>query len=246
MPAIDLLTYLGSSRWAATDGARLQHALQRARYDLMGIASLRAVAGDIVAGNAEVKEALDGCPQFRGWVVVNPNYPERSAEQLRKYASYPQWLGAMLPIAETGGSLLSAATRDLVNAYRRYTKPLLVTVAGRETARELEAFAAEFSTLKIVAAGAGRDAWPDCLAAAKRAVNLFLEPCSGGAHRGKLEALLAGLGPNRVVYASGYPIRNPGSALGLVVDARISEGERNAVLSGNAIRLLGLRRAAEE
>ncbi|MFN3653500.1 MAG: amidohydrolase family protein [Armatimonadota bacterium] len=243
MPGVDLVTQLGTTPWTDVDGAALTRALQRARFDLMGVVSRRALCGDITAGNAEVKALVDSVPQMRGWAVVNPAYPERSSEEMRKYLGSAKWLGAALYPQMVGQRLNTVSAREVINAYRRYTKPLLVSVPNGDAVRDLEELATEFNTMKFVAAGAGGDQWQDAMFAAKRAVNIFLEPFSGGAHRGKLEALLATLGPNRVLFASNHPERNPGSSIGILLDSRLSETERQGVLSGNATRLFSFLRA---
>jgi predicted TIM-barrel fold metal-dependent hydrolase len=240
MPGVDVLTQLGAGPWIHADGDRLERARARARFDFMGVASRRALAGDIAAGNAEVKEVLDANPQMRGWAVVNPAYPELSSDQMRRYCNSAQWLGALLDTATGGHRLASAAAREVLNAYRRYTKPILVHVGNEQAVSELEDLAQEFSSLKFVAAGAGGHDWQDCMLLAKRVVNIYLEPFSGGAHRGKLETILATLGPHRVLFASHFPEVNPGAALGQLVDAKLSDGEKQGILTTNAVRLFGL------
>lgn len=242
MPGVDVYAQLGAARWVATDGQRLQHALQRARFDAMGVVSLRGIAGDMAGGNAEVKEAVEAHAQLRGWAVINPAYHDLSSDQMRKYVAGPKFLGAMLPWGLCPDGFATGAVRELLNAFRRYTKPLLIETPNAAAVRGLVELAPEFNTVKFVAVGAGGDAWQDAMLAAKQNVNLFLEPCSGGAHQGKLEAIFATLGPNRVVFASGYPSSNPGAALGLLMDAKLSDGEKQAVLTNNAVRLFNLRR----
>lgn len=242
MPGVDLLSQLGAADWTDVTAQQFIHAAQRARFDISGAASRRALAGDLTTGNAEVKALLDQAPQTRGWVVVNTNYPDRSAEELKRYAAGSRWLGALLSQGPSGGRLASQATRDLLQVYRRYTKPVLVPVPDAATAHDLQELAAEFSNVKFVAGGCGGDDWQDAVLAARQCVNIFLEPCSGGPHRGKIEAIFAALGPNRVVFASNYPDQNPGAALGLLLEAKISDTERQAMLAGNAVRLFGLRR----
>ncbi|HEU4754060.1 MAG TPA: amidohydrolase family protein [Armatimonadota bacterium] len=246
MPGVDLFTQLGASAWMTTDASRLQHALQRARFDVMGVASRRALAGDLAGGNAEVKTLLDGNPQMRGWCVIHPVFPERSSEEMRRYLSNPKWLGAVLHPGRTGESLASGATREVLNAYRRYTKPVLVHVADEEAVRQLEQLAAEFNGIKFIASGAGGDDWQACMYAAKRTVNIFLEPFSGGAHRGKVEAMVGIVGGHRVLFASNYPEYNPGAALGTLLDAKITDAEKQSVLTGNANRLFGFNRQPVE
>lgn len=245
MPGIDIQTYLGAAEWITTDAEKLQAALQRARFDLMGVVSRRAMAGDLTGGNAEVKALVEAAPQMRGWVVLNPSYPERSAEELRRYVASPRWLGAALYPDECGEHLTSGASREIINAYRRYTKPLMVRVRNEAAVRELEEMAREFNQMKFIAAGAGGDQWQDCVLAARRTVNIFLEPFSGGAHRGKLEAILEALGAHRVMFASNYPELNPGAALGLLMDSKIGDTDKQAILTLSAMRLFGLGRREE-
>jgi len=245
MPGVDILTQLGASQWLTTDAVKLQHALQRARFDMGGVASRRALAGDLTGGNAEVKALVDANPQMRGWVVVNPTYPERSSEEMRRYLGSARWLGAMLHPELCGQRLISGGSREVLNAFRRYTKPLLVYVPDEPAVRDLETAAAEFTTIKFVAAGAGGEEWQECVLAARRYTNIFLEPFSGGAHRGKLEAILASLGPHRILFGSNYPDHNPGAALGLLMEAKISDADKQSILTGSAVRLFGLARSAE-
>ena len=242
MPGVDLLAQLGAADWINVTPQQLVHAAQRARFDLFGAASRRALAGDLTAGNAEVKALLDQAPQARGWVVVNTNYPDRSAEELKRHVSGSRWLGALLSQGPAGERLASQATRDVLQAYRRFTKPVLVSVPNAAAAHDLQELATEFSSVKFVAWGCGGDEWQDAVLAARQCVNIFLEPCSGGPHRGKIEAIFAALGPNRVLFASNYPDQNPGAALGLLLEAKISDTERQAMLAGNAVRLFSLRR----
>jgi len=243
MPGIDVLTQLGTADWVTTDGPRLVRALQRARFDLAGVASRRALSGDIAGGNAEIKALVDANPQTRGWLVINPAYPELSSEEMRRYAAGARWLGAILPSMLCEQGIATDACREVLNAYRRYTKPLLVHVPDEATVHGLEALAREFTTLKFIAAGAGGDHWQDCLLAAKNYVNIFLEPFTGGPHRGKVEAIFQSLGPNRILFASNFPDMNPGASLGLLLEAKISDGEKQHALSSNAMRLFNLRAA---
>jgi predicted TIM-barrel fold metal-dependent hydrolase len=240
MPGVDLVTRLGTARWTATDAERLFRVQQRARFDLSGVASERALAGDIAGGNAETKNLVDNHPSMRGWVVVNPLYPERSSEDMRRYLGSSKWLGAMLDPTRTGERLASATTRELLTAYRRYTKPVLVHVPDEAAVSDLEVVAPEFSNIKFIAHGAAAGDWQSCMLAAKRLTNIFLEPFSGGAHRGKLEGILATLGPHRVLFASNFPGQNPGYALGLLYEAKLSDPEKQSILFVSAVRLFGL------
>jgi predicted TIM-barrel fold metal-dependent hydrolase len=243
MPGVDILARLGTGEWISTDGQKLVHAMQRARFDLMAIASARALAGDTLAGNAETKAAVDVAPLLRGWCVINPASPERSSEEMRRYCSSPRWLGALLDPTRFNQRLTSTSTKEVINSYRRYAKPLMVLAPDAATIADLDTVAAEINTVKFIAVGAGGPAWTDGMVAAKRNTNLFLEPFTGGPHVGKIEALIETLGPHRVLFGSNYPVENPGAALGLLLESKISDAEKQSILANNAIKLFGLTRA---
>jgi predicted TIM-barrel fold metal-dependent hydrolase len=44
------------------------------------------------------------------------------------------------------------------------------------------------------------------------------------------------------MFASSYPVYNPGAALGLLMEAKISDAEKQAILTTSAVRLFGLTR----
>ena len=243
MPGVDILARLGAGEWVSTDGQKLVHAMQRARFDLMALASARALAGDTAGGNAETKAVLDVAPMLRGWCVINPAHPERASEEMRRYCAGPKWMGALLDPTRFGQRLTSSSTKEVINSYRRYTKPLMVLCPDSNTVADLDAVAAEINTVKFISVAAGGNAWPEAMVSAKRNVNLFLEPFSGGPHVGKVEALIETLGPHRILFGSNYPVENPGAALGLLLESKITDTEKQAILATNAIKLFGLTRS---
>jgi predicted TIM-barrel fold metal-dependent hydrolase len=123
-----------------------------------------------------------------------------------------------------------------------------VHVWGTQQVRQLEALAAEASTVKMIVAHAGGDAYAECLALATKQLNLFLEPFTGGADLGKVEEAVAKIGAHRILFGTNFPTLNPGVALGMLADARISDTERAQILGGNAAKLfqVGRSAAAEE
>jgi len=177
-------------------------------------------------------------------VVVNPVYVEQSIAEMRRHLSSPRFVGVKLHPDASGQPLDSAATREVVNAFRRYSKPLLVHVWGSAQVRALEALSAEAPTLKMIVAHAGGDAFAECLALATRQLNLLLEPFTGGADQGKVEEAVAKIGAHRIVFGTNFPTLNPGVALGMLADAPISESDRAQILGGNAAKLFQFGREA--
>ncbi len=248
MPIIDVHAHIGTGPWLIADQDTLLRAMQRARIDTAIVSSRLAVASNFAEGNFKLKAMLEASPQLLGYLVINPTYVEQSIAEMRRYLSTPRFVGVKLHPDASGQPLDSAATREVVNAYRRYAKPLLVHVWGSAQVRALETLAAEAPTVKMIVAHAGGDAFAECLALATKQLNLFLEPFTGGADQGKVEEAVAKIGAHRVLFGTNFPTLNPGVALGLLADAGISETERAQILAGNATKLFqfGRASAAEE
>jgi len=240
LPGIDVNAELGEAVWARADKEGVLRVLQRARLDQMVLSSRRALAGDLVAGNAEVRGLVDEQAALYGWVVVNPTDLETSGQELRRHAGAAKIVGLRLDTRAMPGVLESEAAAELINGYRRYSKPALVTVCSARDVVALEQLARQVPTVKFIAAGAGGDAWQACASMAKRVVNVLLEPFSGGCQRGKLEGMVATVAAHRILFATGIPDQNPGAALGLLADAQITEGEKQSILTANARRLFGM------
>jgi predicted TIM-barrel fold metal-dependent hydrolase len=240
MPIIDVHAHLGSTAWFHADRNAVLQAMQRAGIQQMALSSRLAVASNFVEGNFKLKAALDGAPQLLGYVVVNPAYPDISVQEMRRYLGSRSFVGIKLHPRASGQPLDSEASRALVNSFRRYQKVLLAHVWGEEDVRALDALAAECPTIKIIAAHAGGDAWAACLALAERRLNLFLEPFTGGAERDKLEEGVERIGAHRILFGTNFPVLNPGVALGMVADSRLSEADKQLILGANAAKLFGL------
>ena len=229
----------------APDRDRLVAMAQRARLEMVVIGAQRALWEDVAAGNAETAEAVANQPLLRGWVVVTPTQSEASIADLRRYLARGQFLGAWLH-ARTADDLARDGTQEILGAYRRFARPLLVSCPDFATLQAVEAIARSIPQMKFVLRGAAGDDWAEAIVAAKRTVNLILEPFTGGYHRAKLEAMVATLGEHRIVFATGYPAGNPGAALGLLAEARLADTDKQAILTRNSQRLFGLGRAREE
>jgi predicted TIM-barrel fold metal-dependent hydrolase len=165
---------------------------------------------------------------------------EVSTQEMRRYLGARNFVGIKIHPHSSGQPLDSAATRGLANSFRRYQKPILAHVWGEEDVRALDRLAQECPTVKMIAAHSGGDAWAACLALAERQLNILLEPFTGGAERDKLEEAVARIGAHRILFGTNFPLLNPGVALGMVADSRLSEADKNLILGGNAVKLFHL------
>lgn len=246
MPVIDVHGHLGNSPWLNADRDLLLRAMQRARIDTTLVSSRLAITSNFVEGNLKLKNALEGMSQLLGYVVVNPTYVEQSIAEMRRYLGTGSFVGVKLHPDASGQPLDSEATREVLNAFRRYSRPLLVHVWGAAQVRALAVLVAEAPTVKFIVAHAGGDAFAECLALATHQLNLVLEPFTGGSERGRVEEAVEKIGAHRIVFGTNFPHLNPGVALGMLADARISDQDRAQILERTAAKLFQLGRSAAE
>jgi len=214
--------------------------MKKLAIDKAFVASSVAIMGEIAAGNAAVADAIEGCDDFLGWCVVNPNWVDASIQEMQKYLRRPDFVGAKMHAAYHGQPLDSALTAQLVKALLRYDKPLLVQVRGESDLRALDALAAQFPSAKIVLGGMAGPHWRAAGELADARVNIILQ-CGGPvADRDNIAYAMDRAGPHRVVFGTDQPLAHPAFGIGAVRDAALERAQKDAVLLRNAKRLFGL------
>src|SRR5262249_26240562 len=161
MPGIDINAELGHAPWAAANRDGVLRALQRARLDRMLLSSRRALAGDVQAGDAELREALGGQAALSGWITANPVDTDLTMQELRR-APAANIVGLRIRPHAFGLPLHAEPVGEIANAFRRYGKPAMITVETEQDVREFEELARLVPTVKFIAAGAGGDDWLPC------------------------------------------------------------------------------------
>jgi len=88
MPLLDVYAELGWWAIQNRDGeevAVVEKFAERYNIETLCVASAEAMRGDLTLGNKKVAELVNQNPRFRGYVVVNPNHLEASAEDMKRY-----------------------------------------------------------------------------------------------------------------------------------------------------------------
>lgn len=245
---IDIHCRLGST-WAAPhwgDAAQVQSALTARGIGTAFLASDLARRYDPIAGNEQVAEAVNAHPGLRGWLVAHPARAQDAHAQMRRFLYSDRFVGcALYPDPLTGKPITLRAAHDLLNAFRRFAKPLLIEVDSADGALQAGEIARETSGLKVIVSGMGGDDWREAVDVAARHLNLYLD-ISGVLAPDKLDYALSALnGVRKLVYGSRAPAADPAAVLGLLDDIDLSADDRARLLSGNAARLFGLDAEAE-
>ena len=207
------------------------------------VSSLLARRYDLPTGNDALAGAIVASPDetvtdLRGWLVIHPARTSESYAQMRKHLYNERFVGAALyadPL--TGAPVLERDARDIITAFRRYAKPLLVETPTAQAMAEAVVIADAMAGAKVIASGMGGDEWREAIYLAARPLNLFLD-ISGALMPEKIEYALEILhGSRKLLFASGAPQTDPAALIGLLDDLDLPREDRERILHINAERV---------
>ncbi|MCS7254392.1 MAG: amidohydrolase family protein [Armatimonadota bacterium] len=242
MGIIDVHAHLGRFPFPIPDGTvqLLKELCEQHDIERVMVSSVEAIMCDMVSGNAKLAEAIANDESFLGYVTINPNYLDESMSEMRKYLYLKNFVGAKLHPSYSGQPLSSERTYELVKAYRRYDKPLLVHTYSASDAFTLTQLTKQFPELIVIMAHMGGPQWEDAIRVVEKHPRIFVEPCSSIPDRDKLRFAIDRLGPRRVLFGSDMPLLHPSVTLGMIIDADLTDSQRDAVLYRNAKYLFGI------
>jgi len=246
MRVFDCQSWLGGSLvpGVGTTPASAAAQLERFQIERAILFSAHARVVDPLAGNRFIRAALEQSPALYGGIVAHVNRVETSIAAMRELMPQSRFLGMMLVGKRFDEPLPFTLADELLNAYRRYTKPVFVPAFNGASVEVALRIAKGYPMLRVVMVGMGGPDWPQAIQAAHDAPNMMLET-SGVLERAKIRAAVETLGAHRIIFGSGSPGTSPAAALGMLEDAAISDAARNRILWDNAVRLFELERPPE-
>lgn len=218
--------------------------MERFRIEAAVLFSGMAVDADFRLGNKELLDAIKSDPRLYGCLVVNPAYPEQSIELMRSAMTNPKVVAMGIFRGASTTYPNADDCREIINAYRRFTKPIILHTPCADAVRAAAEIAREFPGIKFVLGAMGGADWRLTIPYAKQ-LNLLLDT-SGSFDSEKIEMAVNAFGPHRVVYGSGFPFSDIPSMLALVQSSGIAKDALPRVLGDNAKALFGIGRPARQ
>lgn len=195
-------------------------------------------------GNAPSIAAVRQFPErLRAYCMVNPNYPERVAEDLTGFddlfrdvyvgfkflSDYHQ-----LPLTDEG----YRPAWEYANEHR-----LLVLAHtwggsrydGEDVVREV---AARYPHVRFLLGHSCHGAWDAAISIANELPNVYLELTAVFDDRGVIEAFVNSAGSDRMLFGTDLPWFDPHHAVGVLMNAAITDDDRRNICYRNAVRLL--------
>lgn len=241
MPLIDLQCHFGVRPSALA--ARPPEIAEAASYaatvgaETLCFSSDEAMT-DLDGGNARLGKALGEDARFRGWLTLSVHQPDVSQTLARQYLTRAQWVGSRFDQMNEGDAVDAAGGYGILNALRRYGRPVLLTVNSPATLAAAIGAAREFHTLRFVLSPQNEELTSDALPAIKEVLNISFLPSAAFAERDILAQAVATVGERRVLWGSDWGHLHPAAALGMVGDSALTGLQRDRVTLRNARELL--------
>lgn len=203
------------------------------------ISSSLGVVYDFREGNRSLAEAIEGYGNLLGYVVVNPNYPHESLTEMKNYLSKKNFVGVKMHPSYAGQPFTSEKSMFLMKSVEDFNVPLLLHTYGEGAYQAVEA-AKKCPNLKIIMGHMGGNVWKAGIRAAKKADNLYLEPCCSYPGNDKISEAVDEVGAERIVFGSDSTLMEPSYTLGMIEDSDITSKQKEMILHENAKRLFGI------
>jgi len=247
MPIFDAHVRYGDSPLSSALSTRDATLSTLRGYQTEGAALLSSLAADcdFVTGNKQLREILSPAAGLFGWVTLGAGYPAESQEEQRRHQNRPGFVGAALVGAPGRPATLEDA-REILNAQRRYAKPVALLVPDLDAVHAARVIAAEFPAMRFVFLGMGGEDWRAAVAAARQHLNVYLE-ISGSLDSDKVALASSVVTARKLLYGSGLPDGSPALTRALVESApTLTRPDRGRILSENAVALLRARVEEDE
>jgi predicted TIM-barrel fold metal-dependent hydrolase len=257
---IDIHGHLGNINfapfWQADANTLEQHA-KAAGVDTLCVSSARSIMYDVGEGNRELARALEESERLRGYVTVNPMFPE-SREDL-KYLDQPKFIGVKVHPDYHGYDLRSKLARDFLAPIADQARLMLFHVScmpgtGFADAEAVAQFASEFPRTKFVMAhmaGIFQNGiypyYPNFrgLEIVNRFAcdNIYVDTAHYlmYVYPGVMERMVELIGADHIVFGTDCPLQGPVQmrfALEIIANLNLPEADKNKITSGNAWALI--------
>lgn len=243
MRIIDLHTHYGKWFYPIGKGGikDFLDIMDRNEIEISVVSSSLALLYDFREGNRELMDILRSCRNLLGYLFLNPNYLQESFREMDKYLHDENFvgLGELYDEGFIGSKTLSCDNhkRILERLLKRFSQRVVLFHCLESGIFQLLEIASEFKEISFIAGHMGSSEYELAAETFKNVTNVYLEVCSRP-FRGKIETVTRKIGAERVVFGSDYCLVDPAFMIGMVVESRIGEDEKERIFYLNARNLL--------
>lgn len=240
---VDAHTHVGVT-WP-DEGVRATVADAIAMMDRSGItractSASRLLRGDFHLGNRITGQAIDAYPdRLIGFVVATPVHAGESAAECDHYLGRAGFRGIKVHRSHNAVAYDDGRYDPIYAKGAEYGVPVLAHTFSRGEVCQLLGAAMRHPHVTFIVGHSGGYGWHECLADIAAVPNAVFDVCCSCADAGRIEAFVKAGGAERVVYGSDLPFLEASHCLAQIEAADLGEAEREMILAGNILRLVG-------
>ncbi|MEM8918150.1 MAG: amidohydrolase family protein [Pseudomonadota bacterium] len=226
-------------------------AMDAADVEISLLSAWHGPAGSLIS-NEEVSAQIDAAPdRFRGLATVDLSHPMEAVRELRRWVDGKKFVGVRvvpwlwdLPPNDRRYYPIYATCVDLGVPFCTqigHTGPLMRSETGRPIPY-LEDVLLDFPELSVVGGHVGFPWIDELISLTIKFPNFHIDTSAYAVHRlpPDFVAYMKGLGQDRVMFGTNWPMLSPAACLKGLKDLKLSDVQRDAFLSGNARRVFKL------
>lgn len=244
---VDAHVLIGEALYHKADAESIIERMDRSGIDLAMISPIdREMAVYNREGNDRVLELARRYPgRFLAYATANPWYGKAAADELKRALGEGAAALKLHPPLQ-GFIILERLVYPLIEIAAAYRVPVYVHTGTPACALPLQLteLALQFPDVPFIMGKSGKtDFSIDAVPALEGAPNIYADTAHDYPERGMLR-MYRTFGAERMIFSSNHPVARMGLEADKVRRLAVSESERQAIMGGNLLRLLG-RKAKE-
>ncbi|HEY0307554.1 MAG TPA: amidohydrolase family protein [Acidobacteriaceae bacterium] len=226
----------------AADGEMLLGIADRLGIDKICCTDLTALFYDMHEGNRLLYEEMQRHPdRILGYASLHSTrFGQEALDEIRRCREVYGMTG--LKIYSTPEvSIAESAMIPILEICADLKMPIL----AHTTPQECEYLMTAVPEVNFIMAHAGAQPyahgdWNRAIMVAQRFPNLYLDTASSAVDTGFVEACVAALGASKIIFGTDIPLLDPWPQITKIRETKISEADRNLLMGGNILRLMGV------
>lgn len=220
------------------------HAVNIVSTFVSPLSALLPDGGDPIAGNRESVKTAEALPEFRFWVVLNPEIPE-TWRQTEELVSHPQCVGIKIHPVEHSYQIKDHGERIFAFAAEQATPVLSHSGEAGSLPKDFVPFLNRFPELPFIFAHLGHSEAADLSWQVKaiqrcNGSNVYVDTSSSNSIKsGLVEWAVREIGSEKILFGTDTPLYSAASQKARIEHAEISDQDKQNIFCRNAQRLFG-------
>lgn len=224
------------------DGELLVRIADKLGIDKLCCTDLTALFYDMHEGNRLLHKEMQKFPdRILGYASLHSTrFGQEALDEIRR-CRHDYGMHGLKIYSTPEMSIAESAMIPILETCAELKMPIL----AHTTPQECEFLMSAVPEVQFIMAHAGAQPyahgdWNRAIIVARRFPNLYLDTASSTIDTGFVEACVAALGADRIIFGTDIPLLDPAPQLAKIRETRLSNDDRTLLMGGNILRLMGV------